>query len=719
MRFLKSVRFLFLTLVSISTVAARAAQFEAASLQPGSAVERTITRGEIHTFGIKLEQNELLQLVVEQHGVDVVVRLFSPAGKSLGEFDSPNGTNGPENVSLIANAPGLYRVQLLPLQQEGNTTSGRYEIRIKDLRAATEAELAALKYQDAVREKGAKLLVEVADNLSLLRLPETRARLQVQVAQLLWDSDEKRARKLMDEALEAVKEYLAGIDQSDQSYYQSYQTATQLRGEVFTALAARDPELALNFLAATRVLSDPNAGQGGDRPDQERQLELALASQLAAKNPKRALQIAEESLKKGYAYNLVDTLTRLRSADPDSAVRLAGEVADKLKGESLLRNLEATNALVNLLRISRVTATSVANNRTPAVITDEAKTSLLSEQEYRDLFNKALSAALAFTPPTGNFYSPERNSAQTIIHSFRSMTAEMQKYAPEKVSQVEKKEMELNTPSDPQNRLWQKYQETINNGTLDAALEEVGRAPEMMRDQLYQQVAQKALNAGEAARARQILTEKVRNPMQRQQALRNLDQQAVYGALNNGKLDEALGQAANLSSPKDRAMMLIQIVNRFASSQKKAAMLELLDQARTLVGGPGRAVDQEQMNVLLQLASNYSQFDPQRSFEIIEPLVAQLNEMGEAAVLLNGFGQQYLRNGELMMQNGNSVGGVATQLIQTLGALAANDFDRARAVADRLQRPELRLVAYLAVAQHAIIQKANEGPSVFAYIRGG
>jgi hypothetical protein len=716
MRSLKSTRFLFFILISISTFGAAAAQSEASVLKPGASVERGIARGQTHSFGVKLEHNEVLKLVVEQHGIDLIVRLFSPTGKSLGEFDSPNGTDGPENVSFIAQASGIYRINVLPLQEESNTTAGRYEIKIKDLRAATKEELDAIKYQDAIKVKGNALLVEVADNLELIRLPETRARLGIQVAQLLWDSDEKRARKLMTEAIEGVKEYLAGIDQSDQNYYQTYQMATQLRGEVFTALATRDPELALDFLTSTRILTDPSLGQGGEHPDQERQLELSLASQMAAKNPKRALQIAEESLKKGYAYNLIDTLMRLRTADPDSAAKLAGEIAERLKGESLLKNFEATNLLVNLLRMS---SPSRAGGRAPGSPGEEQMPSLLPEEEYKELFNRALSAAIAFTPPPTNFYSNERNSAQTIVHIFKSMTAEMQKYAPEKAALLEKKETEFNTPPDPQSRLWQKYQDTINSGTLDAALEAVGRAPQEMRDQLYQQVAQKALNGGDVARAKQILTENIRNPMQRQQALRNLDQQAFYGSLNNGKLEDALRNAANLSSTKERAGMLIQIVNRFGASQKKADMIDILEQARALIGATGRAEDQEQMNSLLQLSQSYAQFDPKRSFEIIEPLVDQLNEMSEAAALLNGFGQQYLRNGELLLQNGNSVGSAASQLIQTLGSLAATDFDRAKSVADRIQRPEVRLVAYLTIAQNAINQRINGGANVFAYIRGG
>ena len=57
------------------------------------------------------------------------------------------------------------------------------------------------------------------------------------------------------------------------------------------------------------------------------------------------------------------------------------------------------------------------------------------------------------------------------------------------------------------------------------------------------------------------------------------------------------------------------------------------------------------------------------------------------------------------MQNGNSVANSANQLILTLGTLALANFDRARSGADRIQRQEVRLGAYLAIAQRAISQE--------------
>jgi hypothetical protein len=700
--------FLVLTCLSYSTISR--AQAVTAPLRVGEAVERTIKRGEAHAFNVSLKEDDFLQIAVDQRGIDVVVRVFSPDGKSLGEFDSPTGASGQEGVSLVAHLPGLYRIDVSPLEQQENTASGRYEIRILDLRPATTEELNSAKSQETSRARGLALLLEVANSLQQIRLPETRVRMQIQAAQLLWVPNEKLARKLVEEAIAGVNEYIASVEIDDPNYYQKYQTAVQIRNEVIVGLAARDPELALVFLRSTRILTDPNAGQVNGQPNPELQLELSLATQIAVKDPKRALQIAEENLKKGYSYNLIETLGQLKTVAPDSAARLAGDMATRLQGENLLKNQEASNLAVILLRMA---ASSASPPLEGASGPDASRLPLLSEQQYRDLFSKAVSAALSYMQSSPNTYSPERNAAQNILASLKPMTEEMERYVPGKAAAVDKTLEKLNTPVDPQGRLAQQYQNRINNGSLTAALEAAGQAPPVMRDQFYQQVAVKAAAAGDFTLARQILTEHVSNPVQRRQALNNLDQQAVYSALNNGKIDEALRNVNSLRTPRERAVMLVQIVNQMGSNQKKAILLDLLDQARGLIGGTGRAQDQEQMFAMFEIARIYLRLEPKRGFEMLEPIVDQFNEMSAAAVSLDGFGQQYFQNGELLMQNGNSLGSIASELILVLGSSAVSDFDRAKAVTDKIQLPEVRLLTCMAIAQQTINQETNEGVSFF------
>jgi hypothetical protein len=77
------------------------------ALEPGTPLEKTIGPNQKHNYTVTVDEDSLVQLTVEQHGVDVVVSVFSPAGKQLGEFDTPNGIEGPENVSFVATARAL------------------------------------------------------------------------------------------------------------------------------------------------------------------------------------------------------------------------------------------------------------------------------------------------------------------------------------------------------------------------------------------------------------------------------------------------------------------------------------------------------------------------------------------------------------------------------------------------------------------------------------
>jgi len=684
-----------LLLISLLGVQAASAQVGPTSLQPGTPVERTLAAGQSHSYTISLEQDQFLQLLVDQRGIDVVVRAFSPAGRRLREVDTPNGTDGPEDVTVIAETAGVYRIEVTPL--DPSPPPGRYEIKVVELRKATEQELQAGKNHEALKAKGLALLVEATQSLPQLRRPQTRAGFQIRAAQLLWNSDEKAASKLMEQAIESVKEFIADIDNSEQAYYESFQIAMQLREEVVDALAPHDPEMALNFLRATRTLTPPESVRFGVQGNQELQLELLLASQIIAADPKRAFQMAEDTLKRGASPSLNDTLNRLRSKDPDLAAKLAHDIAAKLMNERLLRNPEAAYLALGFMQIVRPGGRRQLGGGEGA-----ANTSLLSEDEFRDLFQRVLTEALSYSPPVMNVYNNERNVAQNLLNTLKQMSADLQRYAPDRAAALEKKWLEINTLGDPQSELRQKLQTTINSGTPDVALESVNQAPREMREQLYQQVANRFAQEGDLTRARQIINEHITNPMQRQQALRNLEQQAIYSAAARGKVDEALRNLTYFRPIGDRAQMLVQIADQIGPGIKKSTALLYLEQARTMLGPSPQAEDQQQMYALLAIGRAFSRLGSSRAFEIVEPLVDQFNDITAAALNMNGFGQKYYQDGEVIMTNGNVVADTGNQLATTLGHLALANFERAKAAADRIHPVELRINVYLNIAQQII-----------------
>ena len=665
-------------------------------LQLGTSIERQLGPGQTLVFTITLEENQFVQLVVEQRGIDAIVRVSSPAGKSLGDFDSPNGDNGPENVSFVATERGAYRIAVSPLNQEGAIPTGQFEIKIIELRQATEQEIKTNKNLEVVKAKGLALLGEVDGLMPEIHSPQTRIRAQLQASQLLWETDDKRASKYLNDAIATLREFLASIDPTTQEYQRNYSTITQLRFEIIRVWADHDPEAALNFLYSTKVPPNPY-GNENDQAQQERGLELSIANQVLAKDPKKALELARQSLKRGYSSSLINTISMLRNKNPELATQLATEIANKLLGEKLLKNNEAASLMVNLLGTCDPKQRRIQRPGDVASLPEP----LLSDATCGDLLQKTLHDALSFTLPGRNIYTPERDAASQMLHALKSMGFDLDATAEGGAASVDKKLKELTDATSPYEETMQQFQGKLQAGAADSALESIQKAPEEIKQQLYIEFANNLAAKGEGARARQILNDYISNPYQRQQVLFNLQQQELYQAMSRGKVDEALRAVASLRTPRERANMLMQIIRQIGPGQKRANALNFLEQARSLLAPGVQAQDQEQMNALLELARAFSRYDSKRGFEILDPLVEQLNDLCTAARALEGFGIDYYQDDELDLQNGNVVSNLAQQVSGTLGTLAITNFERAKATSDRL-RPEVRLRAYLEIAQQTI-----------------
>src|SRR5215813_724943 len=82
-------------------------------LEPGKKIDRQLAGGETHSYSLTLAKDQFCHVVVDQRGIDVVVAFYRPDGTKIAEVDSPNYKLGQEPLSLIAETPGAYRLEIV------------------------------------------------------------------------------------------------------------------------------------------------------------------------------------------------------------------------------------------------------------------------------------------------------------------------------------------------------------------------------------------------------------------------------------------------------------------------------------------------------------------------------------------------------------------------------------------------------------------------------
>jgi hypothetical protein len=545
--------------------------------------------------------------------------------------------------------------------------------------------------QKQAQERASDLLDSIAGRAAALRSPENRVRAQAIVADLIWEKDEKHARAIFASVTADVAAIVAAIDPSDQQAGNSLNLINQVRMGVIDKLARRDPEMALAFLRATRLPSV--GGQRAFYDNNEADMELRLANLIAGKDPEAALRIARESLARGLTYNLIGVLSQLEQKNKATAQTFYKEIVAKLKSEGLAPNQNASNLAVNLL----------ASFTPPQA----------DEGTYRELMEMAIEAAL-----TPGLSQMNPSWAQNERASLRSLMPQIEKYDPTRIPALEQWSAAVESVQDPNTRMWAEMNAINEKGTVDDMLALGSRYPPEMQAQIYQSAVWKALSGEDVNRARQIASDLISDPGQRRQMLEQIDHRILMNAINQNKLAEARQMLSKLTAVDQRARTLEQIANTLAAKGDKPGALVLLNEAKALLdSAPQSSIV---LAAELELVQAYSTLDMAQSFAILQPLVPRLNELVAAATVLDGFENHYLKDGEWMVPGSSGLSNLVNMFSQHLASLAAQDFDRARALSDQLERPEIRLMIQLQMAQ--MLSRGQSGRRDFnsrAFFGGG
>jgi len=563
------------------------------------------------------------------------------------------------------------------------------------------------KARKELERKALALLNETLDSAPGLKLAENRALVQAQAADLLWTREEKRARALFRDAMTGAGEALQSAGAQSSRRDMSYWMLVQSRSQTLQMIAARDPQLALDLLRATRPASQENteSDENFEMGDQELRLEQSIAAQVAESDPKRALQIAQESLNKGVTFGLINVLHRLQQKDAEAATRLAGDIVKKLQADNLTTNQEGSFTAMELLRsvLSPQTQPNTFGMRSSVQATEKIKPLSLDDQIIRDLAGVVVNAALK--SPLGG---------PGLLMQLQPVLPELEKRIPERAAQLRRKIGEMNQSLDPQAKAWMQFESFSRGGSTDAVLDAAAKAPAEVRGGLYSMAAMRLLQTGETERARQVITQNL-SGTERDQLLALIDRAAITRALEQGKLDEAKQLVSGIRAKERRASALAQLAAGVAAKGDRKAALSLLDEARGLIDR--QPDNQKEIEALLEVARGYALVDPARAFELLDPLINQANEMLAAAALLEKFGSGpgLFRKGEMVLQPGFAGGGALYgQYVKALAELARADFERTKSAADKFGRDEVRLMARLLIAQSVLSDRpdASDAPYV-------
>jgi hypothetical protein len=562
-----------------------------------------------------------------------------------------------------------------------------------------------------LERKTLAMLDEVATQALSLRLPENRALVLANAADLLWTHDEKRARTLFWDALNNLtstigpaedgstvsdsttkdsktKESTAKDSTTKRSTNDKAQSLNQyfatfnVRQEFLRKVARRDPQLALDMLRATRQPPPEQPVSANYHLPDESDLEQEIANEAAARDPKRAVQIARESLSKGFTFQLLGLLFNLNQRSPEAASEFAGDVIDKLQTTNAATDAAAWWTAIGLLRSAR-TPPDVPGENSAVLGWGRLK---LSDDQRRELVGIVTDATLSASA-NANFLS-----------AVSQVMPDVEQFAPDRAVKIRMKLAER--PLTKEQTEFGQYDALVSKGTPEELLRAAAGANDSRRDALFQAAAMKAVMKGKADALRELIKSEVDDAGQRNRLNDLLDEQQMGWDLNHGDTEGLQKLLPSIRLKEKRAEAMAQMAILLEKNGKHDEALKLLDEAQALVKVDLQS--QTQSEALMTVLLACSLVDPTRAFAAIEPIVDRVNDSLAKLLLLDKLIKSgFVKSDEIILQHPGiiSLDFAIFKYGQGIVALAKADFNRTKAMADRLQRNELRVMARLLIAQ--------------------
>ena len=533
---------------------------------------------------------------------------------------------------------------------------------------------AAPKSAEKQKQQNA-LLEQLAKDADGLRLPENRALVLAKLGDGFWATDEKRARQIFQNAVNAL--IAAQIDaEADKKQNNLYGLiyGTSPRQEILLMIASRDAEFALDAFYKSRpskiaqaLAATSNAAKKESESQQyalnETNFEQGLIGRFSDQDPQRALKLFRESLAKGITYEAVNLIEKLKSRDLELANQLAAEVAGKLLATDFEKDANAANMTVAF--VGEYGKKPEPNQKT---ITIEDKT-------LRDLTTKYIK----------NLLKSEEGD-----YNVEYILPLVEKYAPDSLAALRQKKAKYDKENKRED--YDAFSKLIEgNPSSEKLLSEADKFPDDLKNQVYYAAAEKIAQSGNVEQAKKIISSKLPEN-ERENYLTQINYNLIQQAMTAEKYDEAAFLINQIPAESQLFYFFIQLATNIYQknpAENKRPALSIVEQARALIPQPVETL--EDIAQVMQIAATLAEIDAEQAFPLLESLTYQLNEYVEAAAIVGKYRNDgTLRKGEMLVNSYGSISGI-NSMTQILTLLEKKDFGRTAAFVNGFQRLEVRV----------------------------
>lgn len=566
-------------------------------------------------------------------------------------------------------------------------------------RAAPKKHNSAADFDFDVRQQDAFWqLSGLAEFAAQVKDAQVRIKLQARIADALWKFDEKRARRIFEEAFQAIGNIKTDEHGIAIRALKDMSVQTQLRSELLRLIAAHDAALVEKLIAAVKeepFNSQSNAALLGKQSERG-SLYLQIAMSLAQTDPQRAAQLIRVSLESGIDAKVVGVLQVLRRKDEalaDDLFIYALSLAPRDSAHpTLVVNYLAPYVFPSFGQQSENFLYEAANGG----VTQTLPTVIM---QFLNFAFGTIMQQTATAPTTDSTRSTINYSTAQLLLPYFNL------YMPEQAGSIGSA-LTLFSAAIPPDQV-ERLDTFTRPNTVEDLLDKAEKTTQReIKDIIFAQAAMKIARAGDTARALATV-DRISNEQMRADFGSLLRFQAITAALSKADVETAYLYAKDLANLPLRAYAMTEIAQALEKKKEKIRALELLEEVQRIIGKAENNMDKA--NAALIITSAMARLDAPRGFELMTAAVKTINDSAvDVRYQTSPAKSQAAPSITAMMNAGLGVG--ALDFDKSFSPLAHADYPQALFLAKTLSNKEAAALAQLAVCRAVLTEMRKKSP---------